>query len=89
MRIQELPTDYVLVLHQIEEDGAEDYNNLVETLRFERSRLAHIVRSLQHKGLVSFRGDGEHGFWITLSAKGRRFMEYTWPEKRGGLQLGF
>jgi hypothetical protein len=79
MRIQELPADYKLVLRKIEEDGTEDYNNLVETLRFERPRLAHIVRALQHKGLISFRGDGDRGFWITLSAKGRRFIAYAWP----------
>jgi DNA-binding MarR family transcriptional regulator len=87
MRVQELPADYTLVLLQIEEDGSEEYNNLVETLRFERPRLAHIVRSLQHKGLVTFRGDGDRGFWISLSAKGRRFLSYAWPES--GLQPSF
>jgi hypothetical protein len=88
MRVKELPKDYEIVLWQINEDGTEDYNNLAETLRFERPRLAHIVRALQHKGLVSFRGDGDRGFWITMSAKGRRFIEYAWPESHG-LQPSF
>jgi hypothetical protein len=87
MRVQELPIDYALVLQQIQDDGTEDYNYLAETLRFERPRLAHIVRSLQHKGLIYLRGDGERGFWICLSAKGRRFMTYAWPDS--GLQPSF
>jgi hypothetical protein len=39
MRVKELPKDYEIVLWQINEDGTEDYNNLAETLRFERPHL--------------------------------------------------
>lgn len=76
MHIQKLPEDYTLVLRKIREDGEEDFNNLVESLRFERSRLAHIVESLQHKGLILLQGDGQRGFWIRLSSKGQRLMQY-------------
>jgi DNA-binding IclR family transcriptional regulator len=87
-KIAELPEEYAIVLQQIDEDGAEDFNELVETLQFERSRLAHIIQSLQHKGLVSLQGDGERGFWIRLSRKGERLMRYLWPES-GGLQPNY
>lgn len=82
-KVTELPEEYALVLQQIDADGGEEFNDLVETLRFERPRLAHIVQSLQHKGLVMLRGDGERGFWIELSRKGERLMRYMWPESQG------
>lgn len=87
-KIANLPQEYAIVLQQIDEDGGEDFNDLVETLQFERPRLAHIVRSLQHKGLVRLRGDGERGFWVHLSRKGERLLRYLWPES-GNLQPGF
>ena len=31
-RVADLPADYALVLQQIDEDGGEDFNSLVETL---------------------------------------------------------
>lgn len=79
----ELPEEYAIVLQQIDEDGGEEFNDLVETLHFERSRLTHIVKALQHKGLISLKGNGERGFWIQLSRKGERLMGYLWPESRG------
>lgn len=80
MRRLELPEDYTVVLLKLKTDGTDDYTNLVESLRFDRLRLAHIVRSLQHKGLISLRGNGTRGFWVSLSAKGQRFMSNPWPE---------
>lgn len=84
-----LPEDYALVLQQINEDGGETFNDLVETLHFERPRLAHIVQSLQHKGLIALKGSGDRGFWIQLSRKGEQFMRHLWPESRPGLQPSF
>jgi predicted transcriptional regulator len=48
----QLPEDYALVLQQVEESGSEDFSILAESLRIERSRLSHIVKALQHKGLI-------------------------------------
>jgi hypothetical protein len=83
----ELPRDYALVLQTVHDSGEEDFANLAETLRFDRKRLAHIVESLRHKGLIylanSARGSGDA--WIRLSTKGRKFMNNLWPES----QLGY
>lgn len=88
MHIQRLPKDYTLVLQRLQADGTDEFENLVETLRFERSRLAHIIQALNHKGLVLLKGDDERGFWLSLSSKGRRTLAYLWPEG-GGLQPSF
>lgn len=82
-----LPTDYALVLQQVGDTGEEDIASLAETLRFDRGRLWHIIRSLQHKGLVRISQDAGRGGWITLSAKGRRVMQTLWPES--GMSYGF
>lgn len=83
-RVADLPADYALVLQQIDEDGGEDFNNLVETLGVERPRLAHILSSLQNKGLVLMRTTANGEFWIELSRKGQRLMRYLWPESSSG-----
>ncbi len=82
-RLADLPADYALVLQQIDEDGGEDFNSLVETLGVERPRLAHILSSLQNKGLVLMRSSASGEFWIELSRKGQRLMRYLWPESAG------
>jgi predicted transcriptional regulator len=71
----DLNEDSALVLQQIEEAGEEDIDNLNESLRFGRGRLTHILKNLQHKGLINIRGE-----WITLSAKGRKVSRLIWPE---------
>lgn len=82
----DLPRDYALVLQTIQENGEEDFTNLAETLCFDRPRLAHIIESLRHRGLVYFsRSTGGLGrsstdAWIRLSAKGRKIMQSIWPE---------
>jgi DNA-binding IclR family transcriptional regulator len=43
-----LPEDYSLVLQEVSENGEEDFAELAETLNFERSRLQHIIQSLEH-----------------------------------------
>ncbi len=80
MRTIELPDDYALVLQQVDENGQEDFNNLAESLRFDRSRLAHIIEALQHKGLIRFSRNGGREAWIQLSGKGQRLLRYMWPE---------
>ncbi|CAN5131900.1 hypothetical protein BH09PAT3_BH09PAT3_3490 [soil metagenome] len=82
-KVTELPEEYAIVLQQIDEDGGEEFNDLVENIHIERSRLAHIVKSLQHKGLIVLKGDGQRGFWIQLSRKGEQLMRYMWPESNG------
>ena len=80
MKTGHLPADYALVLQQLNEDGGEDFATLAEMLRFDRSRIAHIVQALHHKGLVVIRGLERGSPWLMLSGKGRRLMTYLWPE---------
>jgi predicted transcriptional regulator len=75
MKTLELNEDSALVLQQIEEAGEEDFENLNESLRFGRNYLAHIIQNLQHKGLITIKGQ-----WIRLSAKGRKTTELIWPK---------
>jgi DNA-binding MarR family transcriptional regulator len=88
MHTQQLPADYALVLQQIGEDGSDGFDDLVGSLRLERSRLGHILQSLHHKGLIKIEhaAFGEE-MWLSLSAKGRRLMTYLWPES--GLQPSY
>ena len=78
--VQQLPEDYALVLQQVEEDGQEDFNNLAESLRFDRKRLTHILQALHHKGLIIMSLDVQRGAWIRVSRKGRQLVHYLWPE---------
>lgn len=79
MKAIELPGDYALVMQQIKDSGEEDFTNLAETLQFDRPRLLHIIRGLQHKGLIRItRASSE--IWLRLSTKGQRLMGFMWPE---------
>lgn len=78
----ELPADYALVLQQILEHGQEDIANLSESLQIRRSRLAHIIEALKHKGLIRMTRDYHSDLWIELSGKGRRLVSNLWPESR-------
>ena len=80
MHAIEMPTDYALVLQQIQESGQEDFANLSETLHIRRNRLSHIVDALRHKGLVRLTHDYRSDVWIELSSKGKRLAQYLWPE---------
>ncbi|HEV7454198.1 MAG TPA: MarR family winged helix-turn-helix transcriptional regulator [Candidatus Saccharimonadales bacterium] len=75
----QLPEDYALVLQQVEENGSEDFSMLAESLRIDRPRLRHIVRALQHKGLIVMQAAGGD-FRIRLSAKGQQLTAYIWPQ---------
>lgn len=76
----ELPEDQALVLQQVSESGEEDLETLAEIMRFDRSRLIHIVQSLHHKGLIYLTKNVYSDPWIRLSSKGRKLMTYMWPE---------
>jgi len=80
MKIPILHKDYLLVLKQISQDGEEDLITLEETLRFDRSKLKHIIQALQHKGLVKVQSISNHDIWLTLSTKGRRLIDNMWPD---------
>jgi predicted transcriptional regulator len=80
MKAIELPEDYALVLQQVNETGEEDMDTLAEYLRFDRKRLAHIIQALHHKGLISFSKTAYQSSLIRLSAKGKQFISYVWPE---------
>jgi hypothetical protein len=45
----------------------------VESLRYDRSRLLHVIKSLQHKGLILVQRSG-YSAWVSLSSKGLRVM---------------
>ncbi len=80
MKVPTLNKDYFLVLQQISEDGKDDLTTLEETLRYDRKQLRHIIKGLQHKGLISINYVSRSETWLTLSAKGKRLMTYLWPE---------
>lgn len=84
MHAIELPEEYALVLQQVNESGEEDFTTLVESMRFDRKRLAHIVRALRHKGLIIMNQNARDPL-IRLSTKGRRLMQYLWPESSMGM----
>lgn len=78
-RITNLPTDYALVLQQIQEDGKDDIGYLSQTLNLNRNRLLHIIKALQRKGLVLVNRSYDEA-WVELSRKGQRMVKYIWPE---------
>ncbi|HSX35327.1 MAG TPA: hypothetical protein VLH84_00145 [Patescibacteria group bacterium] len=80
MKHIELPEDYAIVLQQVHEAGEEDFTMLAESLRFSRQRLAHIIESLQRKGLILVRRSTYSEAWIRLSGKGQRVIRSLWPE---------
>lgn len=80
MKKIELPEDYAIVLQQVKEMGEEDFTSLAESLRISRPRLLHIVKNLQHKGLILVSRSTYSDAWIRLSTKGQRLMDFMWPE---------
>lgn len=70
-----------IVLQQVHEDGEDDTGSLARALGMSRERTLSVIAHLKHKGLVSIDGDSE-GLWVHLTRKGRRLMNYLWPEAR-------
>jgi predicted methyltransferase len=74
MKNIELNEDSVLILQQIEENELEDFDNLVESLRFGKPYTWHLLLDLKHKGLIKIQNQ-----WISLSSKGRKTTDMIWP----------
>lgn len=79
MKLAKFNHDQALLLQIIEESGEEDVENLVASLRFERSHLFNNLISLQRKGLISIRSTS-YGTVASLSRKGRKTARLLWPE---------
>jgi len=79
MKTIDIPKGYATIMHQIEEAGEEDFDNLVETLGGDRNRLMDILSGLRHKGLVIFHYS-RWGLWLQLSAKGKKSVKIVWPD---------
>jgi hypothetical protein len=79
MKTTEISEDYAIVLQQLDESGEEDFEYLVETLRYDNNRLIDILRGLQHKGLVILRYS-KQGLKLHLSFKGTKLVNLIWPE---------
>lgn len=75
-----LPADYAIVLQHVNRSGEQDISALAESLRFDKKRLAHIIQSLHHKGLIYFNNRYQHR-WIRLSSKGRQIALRILPEQ--------
>jgi len=82
MKTINLPEEYAVVLQEVSETGEEDISLLEESLRFDHGRLMHILQNLRHKGLIYFSQDSYRDPLIRLSSKGKRMMNYMWPEAR-------
>lgn len=68
-----------IVLQQVHEDGEDDAASLAKALGMSRERTLNVISHLKRKGLVAI--DGEYdGLWVHLTRKGRRLMQYLWPE---------
>lgn len=80
MKVPFLNRDYLSVLQQIAEDGKDEFITLEETLRYDRKTLKHIIKGLQHKGLITVNYVSNFEVWLTLSNKGKRFLSLMWPE---------
>jgi Mn-dependent DtxR family transcriptional regulator len=71
-----LSTEYILVLQEINDDEYENVANLSYGLRISYKRMLHIIRELQHKGLVQF----SDYMSVKLSRKGHRLIKELWPD---------
>jgi uncharacterized membrane protein len=78
MKKIKLPEDYTAVLLLLRRTGQVELSNLIESVRYDRSRLLHVIQNLQHKGLILVRRSG-YGAWISLSSKGLRVMPLGSP----------
>lgn len=70
-----------IVLQQVHEDGEDDTSSLSKVLGMSREHTLNVIAHLKRKGLVDIDGDHD-GLWVHLTRKGRRLMNYLWPEAR-------
>lgn len=85
MRTTEIPDDYALVLQQLNHDGRDDIDELAEMVSVDRGRLQHVIKSLQHKGLIIIDNVG-YETWLSLSSKGHNLIDYLRPNSGMGFQ---
>lgn len=81
MKKIELHEDHALVMQVVSEIGEEDFEDLAETLKFDRPTLLNILQNLQHKGLVVLK-NSSYGIYVHLSSKGKKTIQLLWPEVR-------
>ncbi len=79
MRKIHLQQDYAVVLREVDEHGGDYINNLVESLKFDRNRLLHILQTLQHKRLIMV-NQKTHEAFIELTRRGERFVHSAWSQ---------
>lgn len=79
MRKIHLPHEYALILQEVEEREGDYFNNLAESLRFERARLMNILQVLQHKRLISL-SQRTHETFVTLTRKGHKVAYSIWQQ---------
>ncbi|MEO6761564.1 MAG: hypothetical protein ABI220_04290 [Candidatus Saccharimonadales bacterium] len=79
MRKDLLTEDCALVLQQVHEIGKEEVMELAESLRFDHSRLLHIIQVLHNRGLVRISRTTQ-GMWVSLSRRGYQIIRQLWPE---------
>lgn len=79
MKSYQLPTDQALVLMQINESREEDLSSLSETLRLNKGKLTHIIKSLKNKGLIKIY-DTAQDTWVRISSKGDKLVANLWPD---------
>lgn len=83
MKTAQLPQEYAIILQEVAETGEEDLIMLEESVNFDHQRLMHILNVLKHKGLIRFSSSQTYSdAWISLSGKGRRFVQAMWPDMR-------
>jgi predicted transcriptional regulator len=79
MKSIELQEDQALVMQVVNEAGEEVFENLMETLKFDRSTLLHLLQNLHHKHLVVLENN-RYGTYVHLSSKGKKTIGLIWPE---------
>jgi DNA-binding MarR family transcriptional regulator len=75
--IVDLPEDYAIILLQVRQSGKEEFLSLAERLDIDVPRMQHIVKALQHKGLLVVRSVAQNELWIRLSKKAQKLMSYA------------
>ncbi len=73
-----------LILQQLGEVGEDQLDHMTVELHDTRGHLLARINSLRKKGLVKIISHYDETI-ISLTTKGRRTIQYIWPEARSGL----
>ena len=79
--VRSLSLSEAIVLQQVHEDGEDNTLSLERALGMSRERTLNVIAHLKRKGLVAIDGEFD-GLWVHLTRKGRRLINYLWPESR-------